>query len=48
MAERAGLGGGHRQMVVPAQSGRAISVASARSQMRSVTGQEWRGALGWG
>jgi hypothetical protein len=27
MAERAGLGGGHRQMVVPAQSGRAISVS---------------------
>ena len=27
MAECAGLGGGHRQMVVPAQSGRAISVS---------------------
>jgi uncharacterized protein len=26
MAERAGLGGGHRQVVVPAQSGRAVSV----------------------
>jgi uncharacterized protein len=27
MAERAGLGGGRRQVVVPAQSGRAISVS---------------------
>jgi hypothetical protein len=26
MAERAGLGGGRRQVVVPAQSGRAVSV----------------------
>jgi uncharacterized protein YcgI (DUF1989 family) len=27
MAERAGLGGRHWQMVVPAQSGRAISLS---------------------